>query len=63
MLRIKKSDRATSKRQQAMREVIKEDKEPLYAQVDKSLYWKLKNVLVKQQMTYTEWLSEKIEEE
>jgi len=63
MLKIKKSDRPTTKRQQAMREVIKENKEPLYAQVDESLYWKLKDILVKRQMSYTEWLSEKIEEE
>lgn len=63
MLKIKKSDRPTAKRQQAMREVVKESKEPLYAQVDESLYWKLKDILVKRQMSYTEWLSEKIGEE
>lgn len=63
MLKIKKTGSRTSKKNDALKEVLREDKKALYAQVDNSIFWKLKDILTKRKISYIEWLIEKISHE
>ncbi len=62
MLKIKKSDKLSEKKQKAMKEVLKEERVAMYGYTSEKLHRKLKKYLFENGISYTQWLSEKIEE-
>ena len=62
MLKIKKSNKSSDKRNKAIKEVVKEDRKGLFVYIPESQYWKLKEHLHEERLSCTQWLSEKIEE-
>ncbi len=62
MLKIKKPNKQTDKRSKALQEVLREEKVQILGHIAVGLRKKLKKYLVQNEITYSQWLSDRIEE-
>ncbi len=62
LLKIKKPDLTSKRMQECLKEIHREEKKHVHILLDKSLYKKLKRMVLKQDITCTKWISDRIRE-